>query len=408
MQSKDQTIEDDGSETITYHAKTYEPEPSQVSVSSLVQVQADEPPTIPLGSLQALNALRPDVSVHAVATSRGLQRPAPLVVQPAEYRPGLVGWAQIWWDGMRPRYALLALFPVLLGTTFAWLQTVTTQSRYGHIHLLHFIAILAAVLLLQIGANLVNDYYDYMKGIDTSNALGPGGLIQQGYIRPKTILTFGLGLCLLGALAGLLVATSGGFYLFLLGLVGILSAYLYSATAFPLSSLALGEVVGFLIFGPLLALAAYMAQLGIPTRHELVTILQYSLPLGLLAVAIIHVNNMRDAESDLQAGKHTVANLLGPRLSRFFFLLLILAAYAVVLVLGLPRHAPHLILLPLWTLPILLVVITGIARADLPVTLNIVLRKTITLETFFALLLIIAIILPALLGALPHIPHLPF
>jgi 1,4-dihydroxy-2-naphthoate octaprenyltransferase len=295
--------------------------------------------------------------------------------------------------------------PVLVGSTLAWTQSVSPRTPFGYFRFLHFIAALLAVVALQVGANLVNDYYDYIKGIDISNPLGPGGLIQQGLIRPTGVLNFGLILLALGSLIGAVVAISGGLFVYLFGLIGLLCAYFYSATSRALSSLALGELVSFCVFGPLLTLGAYMVQTGgFANRAAFISVLIYSLPLGLLATAVVHVNDMRDVESDVQARKRTLASLQGLRLSRTEYLLLVLGAYAIIVALGLPHGAPHLVLITLWTLPILVVALTGVMRADMPATLHLVMRETLKLLTYFALLLIAALILTAIITVLPHLP----
>ncbi|HLJ33566.1 MAG TPA: 1,4-dihydroxy-2-naphthoate octaprenyltransferase [Ktedonobacteraceae bacterium] len=391
---------------------TVSPKKSKTVTSSQVvtapSVQAEEVPTIPMSSLQTLNALQPEVSV---ASAQAVRRPAPLVVQPSEYRRSIGESLQIWWDGIRPAYLPLSIMPVLLGTTLAWTQSITTKTPFGHLRITHFVATLLAVVLLQIGAQLINDYYDYVRGIDTSNTFGPGGLIQQGFVQPTRVLLLGIVALCAGMLIGAIVAVAGGLYVLLFGVIGVLCAYLYSASARSLSSIALGEVVSFLIFGPLITLGTYlvqMNQISTPSRSQLISVLLYSIALGLFATAIIHVNNMRDAESDEQANKHTLATILGMRLSRALFFLLVLGAYIIVIALGIPRNTPHLTLITLWTLPLLLVTLTGMLRADLPASLHLVMRQALKLETYFTLLLIVALLISAFFVALPGISsHIP-
>ena len=373
-------------------------------------VQSEEIPTIPLGSFQTVSALQPEVAVRSVATSKAIQLPTPLVAQPTEYRRGLGEWLDIWWEGMRPAYVGLALLPALLGSVLAWMPTISAQTPFGRLHVLHLIVMLVALAALQFGANVVNDYYDYIKGIDTSNTLGPCGLIQQGLIKPSRVLLVGFVLLGIGTLLGIVLAASGNISLYLLGLIGLLCAYFFSATKHSLSSLLLGEIVCFLIYGPFIMLGAYLTQAAAISHADLMKLLIYSLPVGLLAVAVVHVNNMRDMESDNDAGKYTPASLLGLRFSRAFYVLLILGAYAVIAALGLPRHTPHLILITFWTLPTLVVALTGIARADLPSSLHIELRETRKLHTYFLILLIVALLATAFIPVLPHLPShlLPF
>jgi 1,4-dihydroxy-2-naphthoate octaprenyltransferase len=377
---------------------------TSAQVVTAESVQAEEVPTIPLGSMQTISELQPEVEVHSVASTQSVRLPAPLIVHPAEYHRGIAEWLRIWWNGMRPGYLPLSLMPVLVGSVLAWTQSITAKTPRGNFHPQRFLVLLLTVVCLQIGAHLVNDYYDYLRGIDTSNALGPGGLIQQGLIKPVRVLTIGLIMLLLGAVFGVFTALAGGALLFLFVLIGLVCAYFYSATAFSLSALTLGEVIAFLIFGPLLTLAAYLVQTG----HFDRMVLAYGLSLGLLATAFIHLNNTRDAESDAQADKRTLASYLNLRVSRALYLLFLLGAYVPIIVLAVPRHAPHLLLLTLWTFPALVVLISGVLRTDSPPSLHLHMRKTLALETLFAIFLIVALIITAYwhLLALPVLPVL--
>jgi 1,4-dihydroxy-2-naphthoate octaprenyltransferase len=384
--------------------------PPQTTTSAHVvtaeSVQAEEVPTIPLGSLQTISALQPEISVHPIESTPSISVPAPLVVQPAEHHRSLGEWRQIWWEGIRPDYFSLALMPVFLGSALAWTQSISVQTPSGHFHPLRFIAVVIVVCLLQIGANLINDYYDYLHGVDTANTFGPGGLIQQRLVRPTGVLKIGLMMLGLGAVFGLLVATAGGPLVYIFGLIGLLCAYFYSATARSLSSLALGDLVGFVVFGPLMTAGAYAMQTG----HLAASIFVYSLLPGFMAAAVIHVNNMRDAEGDAHVGKRTIAAILGLSWSRAWFLVLLLASYIIVLAFGVPSHTPHLLLITLWTLPMLVVAISGVLRTDTPAGLDLVMRQTLRLEIYFVLLLIVALFVTAALPVLPHLPShlLPF
>ncbi len=369
-------------------------------------VQAKEAPTISLETQQTVSGLQPEISVHPVDSTHSIMQPVPLVAQPLENERSMSEWFSIWWNGIRPGYLPLSFLPVILGSVVAWTQSISSQTPRGDFHPIRFVITLAAVLLLQIGAQLVNDYYDYLRGIDISNSLGPGGLIQQGLIKPERVLFIGLIALGLGALSGAFVALSGGWLVFIFGLIGILAAYFYSGVPKALSSLALGDLVGFFIFGPLLTLGSYMTQTGHLDRIAYT----YSISLGLLSAAFIHLNDMRDIASDTQAGKLTLASLLGLRMNRTLYILLVLGAYVPTVALGLPSHAPHLLLLVLWTLPVLVITITTVLRTDSPASLHVAMFQTLRLETFFTILLIIALIVTAVLPILPPFPSmaLPF
>lgn len=365
-------------------------------------VQAEEVPTIPLGSLQKLSTLQPEVAIHSVAATQSFSIPAPLVVQPSEYRRGLSEWIQVWWGGLRPGYLPLAIMPLLLGNILAWTQTISTQNVFGSFHPVNLLSALLAALLLQLGANLVNDYYDYRRGVDTANTLGPGGLIQQGLVSPAYILKLGFSLLGAGILLGLIIAFAGGPLAYLSGLLGVLCAYFYSAPPRSLSSLGLGEAVGFLTFGPLITLGAALVQSGGMLSPNT---LAYSLAPGFLAAAVIHLNNMRDIEDDEHAGKHTLAARLGMRWSRVWALILLLAAYAPIILSGVPHTAPHFVLLSLWTLPTLVIIITGILRTDTAAGFHLAMRQSIKLLVIFTLWLIVGLIISAFIPVIPHIPQ---
>ena len=402
MQSKNKPSSD--SDTLSDTARTNEVISSQMVTTE--SVHSEEVQMAPSDTQQTVSELQPKISVHSVATTRSIMQPLPLVAQPSENERRLGEWLSIWWEGIRPAYLLLSLLPVVLGSVVAWTQSVSLKTPRGTFHPVRFVITLAAVLLLQIGANLVNDYYDYLRGIDTSNTLGPGGLIQQGLIKPVRVLSFGLIALGLGALLGAFVAVSGGWLVIVFGLIGVLAAYFYSGEPKALTSLALGELVFFFIFGPLLTLGSYMVQTGHLDR----TVYIYSISLGILATAFIHLNNMRDTLSDSPAGKLTLASLLGLRLSRTLYVVLVLGAYAPIVALGLPRHAPHLLLIVLWTLPTLVIAITTVLRTTSPASLHKAMLESLRLEIFFTILLIVALVVTAVLPILPHLPSiaLPF
>ncbi len=370
-------------------------------------VQAEEVPTIPIGPLETITALEPEVSVHTVAAMRAANMPIPLVVHPLEYRRSTREWLQIWYDGFRVYYIPLSLMPVLLGTVLAWTETFSSQTPLGRFHLSSFIATIVVALLIQLGAHLINDYYDYQSGVDTSNTLGPGDLMQQGFVAPTSILTIGLTMLGMGTIIGLITAINGGPLTYLFGLIILLCAYFYSAPPYPLSGLGLSELVVFLIFGPLITLSTYLIQSGGQLN---IRALLYSLPIGLLAATVIWANNTRDIEADSHASKLTCPSLLGLYWSRIGYLVLLLLPYLVILLLGLPHGAPHLILITFWTFPMLTTAILGVTQTNVLLVFHQILRQTLRIMTFFTILLIIALIITAILPVITHLPAhlLPF
>jgi 1,4-dihydroxy-2-naphthoate octaprenyltransferase len=297
--------------------------------------------------------------------------------------------------------------PILLGNVLAWTQTFSNKTPFGSLRLSSFIATIVVALLIQMGAHLINDYYDYQRGVDASNTLGPGGLIQQGFVAPTSILIIGLTFLGIGTIVGLITAISGGPLACLFGLIILLCAYFYSAPPYALSALGLSELVAFLIFGPFLTLSTYLVQSG---GQLSASAFFYSLPLGLFAAAVVWTNNIRDIEADSHASKLTIPSLLGLSWSRIGYLVLLLLPLVIILLLGVPHGAPHLILITFWTLPMITTATVGAMRTNVLVVFHQTLQQTLKIMTSFTILLVVALIISSILPVLLHFPAhlLPF
>ncbi|MGZ3617621.1 MAG: hypothetical protein ACXWOL_12575, partial [Ktedonobacteraceae bacterium] len=163
--------------------------PQMVTADS---VQSGKVPVVRASTQQVVSELQPKITTYSVVPTSAVSQPLPLVEQPLESDRSWREWFSIWWEGIRPTYFVLSLSPVALGGVVAWAQSISPKTPRGTFHLITFVATVIAVLLLQTSAHLINDYYDYLRGIDTNNSLGPGGLIQQGIIKPARVLVVGL------------------------------------------------------------------------------------------------------------------------------------------------------------------------------------------------------------------------
>lgn len=395
-EQKKQVVETSEKESKNNNVSTAAP------IIDAVDEKAERLPTLPLESLKAIGDLEPPaISVHSLESTRTFSVPTPLVVQPAEYHRTMGEWLRIFWDGTRPAYLVMSLFPFLFGTALAWSQHVNLNTVLGELKVPVFVLGLVTVVLAHMGANLINDYYDYIRGVDTSNPLGPGGLIQQGLLKPTRMLAAGFAFLGLGAIAGIVtVLLSGSWLLAAFGLIGLICAYFYSATNKALSSLCLGQIAGFIVFGPLVTIGAYIAQGGGDLRKALI----YSLPFGLLAAASLLANDMRDLEGDEQARKYTLVNRLGLKGSRWLFLVLLLVPYVIVAVLSVPSHTPHWLLSVFWTLPLLAILVSGVFRADNPSSLNLIFRAMLKQNGWFGFLMVLGMIVSALASVVSALP----
>ncbi len=224
-----------------------------------------------------------------------------------------------WILAARPKTLPAAIAPVCLGTAMA--------AAHNLLAPVPALAALTGALLLQIGVNLANDYFDFIRRIDTSDRIGPVRVTQSGLIPPKRVrnamwMVFGT-----AALVGLYLITEGGWPVAVIGTASILSALAYSGGPYPLASHGLGDLFVFIFFGPVAVCGTYYVQaLGFHAAT-----LWLSFPVGFLITAIIVVNNLRDIGTDHRAGKRTLAVMIGPSWTKVEYIALISAAYVSVL-----------------------------------------------------------------------------
>jgi len=215
---------------------------------------------------------------------------------------------------VRPKTLSAAIAPVMIGTTMAYAG--------GQGHAGAAFAALAGALLIQIGTNFANDYFDYLKGADNEERLGPLRVTQAGLVAPKTmfrnfVLTFGL-----AALVGFYLVYRGGWPIVLIGLLSIASGILYTAGPWPLGYMGLGDLFVLIFFGPVAVCGTFYVQ-----ALEVNKIVFYaSLGPGLLSTALIVVNNLRDEPTDRKVGKMTLAVRCGPAFARIEYFTLFISA----------------------------------------------------------------------------------
>ncbi|NMD37019.1 MAG: 1,4-dihydroxy-2-naphthoate octaprenyltransferase, partial [Planctomycetes bacterium] len=244
------------------------------------------------------------------------------------------------------------------------------------------LAALAGALLLQIGANLANDYFDCVKRVDGAERLGPlrvaaSGLISLPRLRLGTALTFGLAL-----LVGLYLVRLGGGPILAIGLAAVLAALGYSGGPAPLAALGLGDLFVFAFFGPAGVCGTYYVQARALTASVAIA----ALPVGALITAILVVNNLRDIAGDARAGRRTLAVILGPAGARLQYALLVLGSYAAPIALLARGDAGPRVLLPLASLPLAARLIRAVYREE-GRALNRVLAGSALLALLFSVLL---------------------
>jgi 1,4-dihydroxy-2-naphthoate octaprenyltransferase len=229
-----------------------------------------------------------------------------------------------WVAGARPRTLPAALAPVLVGTGAA---DAVDGFRLGP-------ALLALVvaLALQVAVNYANDYSDGRRGTDTAR-VGPMRLVGSGVAQPRQVLAAAIASFAVAGLAGLALAAVSSWWLVAVGAVCIAAAWTYTGGPLPYGYRALGEVFVFVFFGLVAVVGTTFAQTG---RVEGLAVAA-AVPIGLIIVALLVVNNLRDLAGDAAVGKRTLAVLLGDRATRVGYAALLLASFAAVVAIGVVR-----------------------------------------------------------------------
>ncbi|MBW1799677.1 MAG: 1,4-dihydroxy-2-naphthoate polyprenyltransferase [Deltaproteobacteria bacterium] len=286
-----------------------------------------------------------------------------------------------WMMAIRPKTLPAAISPVVVGTAMAF--------HDGTFKVLPALAALMGALLLQIGVNLANDYFDFIKGVDDKDRLGPVRVTQSGLIPPGQVKA-GMG-CVFGlaVLIGVYLINLGGWPIMAIGAASIISALAYSGGPYPLGSHGLGDLFVFVFFGLVAVCGTYYVQ---ALRLTLPAVLS-AIPVGLLITAILVVNNLRDIDSDRRAGKRTLAVILGKRGARIEFIGLVIAAYAFSLFFAITGLFPRFVLLTLLSIPMAVSIIATIMNQEGPV-LNLALAGTAKFTLAFSLLFAIGLMLP--------------
>jgi 1,4-dihydroxy-2-naphthoate octaprenyltransferase len=273
-----------------------------------------------------------------------------------------------------------AVVPVLVGSALALAD--------GFFKPWAFLAALLASLLIQIGTNLANDYFDHQKGADTEERLGPVRVTQSGLIASATVRNAMLISFALAALCGAYLIYVGGWPILLIGLLSIASGILYTGGPFPLGYNGLGDVFTFIFFGVVAVVGTdYLHSGGFRGVAFLA-----SIPVAMLVTAIIVVNNVRDAPTDRKAGKRTLAVIFGERFARSEYVLLVLGAYLLLPVVWAWGGASPFSLLAWLSLPLALPLIEKVGK-DHGKALNASLRGTARLHMVFGALMALGLLL---------------
>jgi 1,4-dihydroxy-2-naphthoate octaprenyltransferase len=245
----------------------------------------------------------------------------------------------VWWMGARPRTLVAAVVPVLVGASWAG-RTALSIPR-------SLLALLVAIAL-QIGVNYANDYFDGVGGVDTAARMGPKRLVASGLAAPRAVAAAAIVMVAIAAVAGVALALLTSPWLIAFGVVSVLALALYSGGPKPYAASGLGEISVFVFFG----LVATCGTAFVQQDRLAWGVLWLAIPVGLLACALLMVNNLRDIPTDSAVGKRTLAVRIGAQRSRALLVAVVVVALVLPSIGAVVRSLPWPVLITLITVPL--------------------------------------------------------
>jgi len=244
------------------------------------------------------------------------------------------------------------------------------------------LAALAGAMLIQIGTNLTNDYYDFRKGADTHERVGPTRVTQSGLIAPQTVLAAGAGCFALATLVGISLVARGGWPFVVIGLASVLAGWAYTGGPYPLGYHGLGDLFVMAFFGLVAVPGTFYAQ-----ALQLVPgVWPAAVAVGATGTMILVVNNLRDLETDARAGKQTLVVRFGRAFGRAEYVALLMVALAMPLTMLALGWARWPVLLALLATPLAWPPLSRVLRTT-GAALNPALGTTARFQAAFGLLL---------------------
>ncbi|QGU32720.1 1,4-dihydroxy-2-naphthoate octaprenyltransferase [Thermochromatium tepidum] len=295
---------------------------------------------------------------------------------PSEPAP-LPQWRR-WLLAARPKTLPLTLSPVIAGLALAVAATGTLAVWTA-------LATLLAAVSIQIGTNLYNDAADFERGADTVERLGPPRATAQGWLTARQVKNAAHGMFALAFVLGLALLARGGWPILVVGLASLASGYAYTGGPRPIAYGPFGELYALLFFGVAAVGGTYYLQTLTLDGSTLVV----GAALGCLAAAVLLINNYRDLETDITAGRRSLCRLIGRRRARVLYALLLLVPIPLLMLFD-PSHVFWPVLA---ALPSAIHLIRRLWRGTLGSALNELLAQTAQYQALLVGLLILSLVL---------------
>ncbi|WP_456277886.1 1,4-dihydroxy-2-naphthoate polyprenyltransferase [Bacillus sp. AK128] len=302
------------------------------------------------------------------------------VNQNTHFQPRKRNW-RVWWTLTRPHTLTAAFVPVFIGTALA--------LPYTNIDVTMFIMMLLACLIIQAATNMINEYYDFKRGLDHEGSVGIGGAIVREGVKPQTVLRLAFVLFGIATLIGIYICMQSSWWLAVIGTICMAAGYFYTGGPVPIAYTPFGEIVAGLFMGNIIILLSYFVQTGTVSLESVLV----SMPISILVGAILLANNIRDLDGDKENGRKTLAIIVGRQNAIKVLAGMFLVSYLWVIVLILVNIASPWLLLVLLSVPKPIQATKGFIGKTIPIQMMPAMKATAQTNTIFGLLVSIGLIL---------------
>jgi 1,4-dihydroxy-2-naphthoate octaprenyltransferase len=291
-------------------------------------------------------------------------------------------WPKLIWNLFRPHTLTASFVPVLIGSALAWRTT-------GHLRILLLVAMLLASVLIQAATNMFNEYFDYVRGLDTTASVGIAGAITQDGLPPKIILRIAVAALALATLLGIFICALSSWWLAPIGVLCMAIGYLYAGGPHPISATPFGEIFAGGFMGSGIILLSCFIQQKFMNGVDVLA----SIPSAILIGAILTSNNIRDLKGDQEHGRRTLAILLGHKRAVWLLASSLAAANLWVVALVATRILPPWTLLALGSLAPSIAAIRVFRAGGNPAQMMLGMQRVAQTYTIFGILLLIGLLI---------------
>ncbi|AKI97638.1 1,4-dihydroxy-2-naphthoate octaprenyltransferase [Kosmotoga pacifica] len=287
---------------------------------------------------------------------------------------------------VRPFSFSASILPVMAGNLYAVYKDYEFTPSL-------FLLSTVGVLLMHIGTNLTNDYYDYKNGVDTGETYGSSGLLVRGEISSKSVFTGIIVSFTLAILIGLRIVIMTDRTVLWFGITGVAGGLFYTAPPFNYKYHGMGVPLVFLLMGPLMVMGGYYVQ----ARHFTFDVFLFSLSFGIFTALIMLANEIRDIEHDISKGIRSIPLFFGKKISKIIYILMGCLAYVVVVAQTIDGSLPVVSLLTLLTLPLFIKNSVKLVSARISKDIITLDKESAAVQMVFSSLLIIALLIGVML-----------